>query len=343
MVRIQSMNNYFLNTSLNSSLNSRRTSLSWDKSRKPTKSILKKPKNEQQKKHVSLLVRHASTEPEELYEFSSFKPVSPLSENESPLTATNSPITVSNSPITEMEMELENLIIGQNTNTNINSPVRQTKETKETREINDELQDLIENMSLNENINSRNKITVKAKKLYRLFDHCSYYDVSTHFTIKNSLSYYRIQRFLTNQALISVVDIYNLPLLIHNVIIQHKGKEQLTNENNDFYCNAYWVIYLTYSITNLVFEKLNISKNTTITYDPNRVFFEECDIKEHIHILRHQLSICEWLITTTGPSYRRNDVPYELGLLVVKELKRLYEIIDANNQEWLSNCIYMLC
>ena len=169
MVRIQSMNNYFLNSSLNSSLNSRRTSLSWDKSRKPTKSILKKPKNEQQKKHVSLLVRHASTEPEELYEFSSFKPVSPLSENESPLTATNSPITVSNSPITEMEMELENLIIGQNTNTNINTPVRQTKETREIREINDELQDLIENMSLNENINSRNKITVKAKKLYRLF------------------------------------------------------------------------------------------------------------------------------------------------------------------------------
>lgn len=288
MVRIQPMNNKHDI--------SRRSNLSWDKTRKPTKSILKNVKNYDNKKHVSILIKHPSTETEDIFEINKLPP---------------SP-EVLNTKISNDELELQDLLK--------NLTINPKKETE-----------IIEQ-----------RIT-KVSKLYRLFDHCSYYDVSTSFTIQYSLSYHRINKIINHEALINVVDIYNLPLLIYNVIVQHQGDEQTNTENNDFFCNAYWVIYLTYSITNLVFEKLIIDRKSYITYEPNRTDFKNCDIKEHTHIIRHQISVCEWLIVTTAPSYRRNNVPHELGMVLIKELKRLYYIIDSNDQIWLNNCIRLLC
>ena len=295
MVKLQIMNN--------SQYESERTSLSWDRTRKPSKSILKNTKHQinyyhnHNYKHKRVVVKQY-----------------PSSHSSCSLTI-------------PMPLEVNEL----------------TNEKSSNDETN--IQDLLENMTISSKKEPEiiEQNIIKASKLYCKFDYCSYYDVSTSFTIQNSLSYFRINKILNNEALINVVDIYNLPSLIMALINQHQGVFQNRNENNDFFCNSYWVIYLLYSITNLVFEKLGIDRNSYLTFEPNKTDFKDCDIKEHSHIIRHQLSVCEWLLTTTGPSYVRNDVPHELGRLLVKELIRLYNIIDSNEQSWLSNSIDLLC
>lgn len=285
-------------------MESLRTSLAWDRTRMPSKGILKHKPNTSQtspaqhKRHshkgVSLLVKHPSTDTDDIINLSSYSPIT--------------------SPVSS------------NTTTDI--------------------QDLLQNLSIDNTIqNPKNpkQITVKAKKLYRLFDECNCYDISTPFTMKYSLSYQRINKIQNNQALITPNDIYFLPLMIVEVVKQHKGDEQNPYENNDFYCNAYWVIYLSYTITHLVFEQMNIDRKERITYEADKTNFDKCNVLEHTHILRHQLSVCEWLVTTIGPNYLKDEVPYQLGPLLIRELKRLYDIIDANNQIWLSHATALLC
>jgi hypothetical protein len=298
MVKLQIMNN--------SQYESERTSLSWDKTRKPSKSILKNTKHQINYYHNHNHNKHKRVVVKQL----------PSSHSSHPLTI-------------PMPIPLE-----------VNDLTNEKSSNDETI-----IQDLLENMTISSKKEPEiiEQNIIKVSKLYCKFDYCSYYDVSTSFTIQNSLSYFRINKILNNEALINVVDIYNLPSLILALINQHQGVFQNRNENNDFFCNSYWVIYLLYSITNLVFEKLGINRNTYLTFEPNKTDFKNCDIKEHTHIIRHQLSVCEWLLTTTGPSYLRNDVPHELGRLLVKELIRLYNIIDSNEQSWLNNSISLLC
>lgn len=297
MVKLQIMNN--------SQYESERTSLSWDRTRKPSKSILKNTKHQinyyhnhnhnHKQKHNRVVVKQYPSS------HSSQSLTIPLETNE-----------LTNEKSSNDETNIQNLLENM------------TISSKKEPEI------------IEQNI-------IKASKLYCKFDYCSYYDVSTSFTIQNSLSYFRINKILNNEALINFLDIYNLPSLIMALINQHQGVFQNRNENNDFFCNSYWVIYFLYSITNLVFEKLGIDRNSYLSFEPNKTDFKDCDIKEHSHIIRHQLSVCEWLLTTTGPSYVRNDVPHELVRLLVKELIRLYNIINSNEQSWLNNSISLLC
>jgi hypothetical protein len=187
-------------------------------------------------------------------------------------------------------------------------------------------------------------ITVKASKLYGSpYENCHHYNTSTSVTIRYGLSSQRIQRIRNHESLISFMDIYDLPALLREVICRSTDDsgESLTN---DFYCNAYWAVRLTDTIAELVFEKLSISLDDDITYSPS-ADLTVCvkSIPETTHILKHQISVCDWLTTTIGPNYTNGNVPYQLGPLLLKELQKLHAILTSANDMWADHAVRLLC
>lgn len=217
-----------------------------------------------------------------------------------------------------------------------------------------DIQDILGSMSLNETMSSQlhqsntdESIEVKASKLYGIpYEPCHHYNVSTSLTIRYALSEHRITKIRNHESLISFMDIYDLPALLKEVIGQYPliFHETGSNSNNDFYCNAYWAVRLTDSIAELVFEKLGLTNDSVITYNPSVDLRTNVrSITETTHILKHQVSVCDWLTTTIGPNYTNTCIPYQLGSLLLKELLKLLDILTCANDMWINYAVNTLC
>lgn len=216
-----------------------------------------------------------------------------------------------------------------------------------------DIQDILKSMTLDDKSSqthttaSTDTITVKATKLYNIpYEPCHHYNVSTSLTIRYALSENRITKIRNHESLISFMDIYDLPALLKEVISQYPFifHDTESNSHNDFYCNAYWAVRITDSIAELVFEKLGLSNDSVITYNPSvdlRVSVRS--ITETTHILKHQVSVCDWLTTTIGPNYTNTCIPYQLGSLLLKELLKLLDILTCANDMWIEYAVRVLC
>ena len=199
------------------------------------------------------------------------------------------------------------------------------------------LQDILDGLSLAE---TPDPLTVKASKLYGTrYESCHHYNVSTTITMRYGLSSQRITRLREHQALISFMDIYDLPQLLKEVIHQ-----QESNLMEDFFCNAYWAVCMTNTIAELVFEKLDINLDDDITYNPSSDLSRSVkSIQETTHILKNQISVCDWLTTTIGPNYMAGNVPHQIGPLLSKELKKLHSVLTTANDMWVEHAVKVLC
>ena len=212
----------------------------------------------------------------------------------------------------------------------------------------DDIQDLLNEMTINdkETITSSKAITVKASKLYGSpYQNCHHYDVSTAFTIRYNISDSRIQKIRRHESLVDFTDIYDLPGLFREVTDQSL-ESFYEQTNSDFYCNAYWAIMLTDAIAELVFEKFAISLDSEITYDPTPsvwIWSSPNNIMMMTHVLKDQLSVCEWLATTIGPNYQNDNIPYQLGPHLQDELKKVLSIITMCDDRWIEGAAELLC
>lgn len=286
---------------------SRRTSLAWDKTRKPTKSILKTRSRSRYFSTQDLLIPNENN-------------------------TTNHEQSVDTDELT-MQTLLGNLSLETITR-------RQTNQTQASTSA-----------------TAPSPTRVKAGKLYKPFtfeEHNSaYLNNSTSFTIRYAISQHRIKRLTSNQALISFIDIYDIPKMLNEVIWQFNDVSVSVNEpdtymansqaNNIFYCNAYWVIIFIDAITQLVFDKLKIPEETIIQYNSDRLHFKDCQTDEHTHIIKEQLTICEWLTSTIAPNVEKGFVPYQLGPMLMRELVKLLKIINCENSKWIDDVINLLC
>lgn len=279
---------------------SRRTSLAWDKTRKPTKSILKTRSRSRYFSTQDLLIPNENNTTNHVQSVDMDEQMNTLLGNLSLETITR---------------RQTNQVQASTTSASASSPTR-----------------------------------VKAGKLYKPFtfeEHNSaYLNNSTSFTIRYAISQQRIKRLTSNQALISFIDIYDIPKMLNEVIWQFKDVSVSVNEpdtymaNNIFYCNAYWVIIFIDAITQLVFDKLKIPEETIIQYNSDRLHFKDCQTDEHTHIIKEQLTICEWLTSTIAPNVEKGFVPYQLGPMLMRELVKLLNIIDC---KWIDDVINLLC
>lgn len=211
----------------------------------------------------------------------------------------------------------------------------------------DEIQDLLSNMTIGDSDpTSSRTVTVKASKLYGSpYQNCHHYDISTNVTIRYDISDSRIQKIRSHESLIGFTDIYDLPALFRE--ITNQSLESFYEQtNNDFYCNAYWAVTLTDAIAELVFERFAISLESEITYDPNPSMWlwgGSNNIVTMTHVLKDQLSVCEWLTTTIGPNYQNDNIPYQLGPHLQDELKKVLNIITMCNDKWIEGVVKLLC
>lgn len=256
--------------------------------------------------------------------------------------------------ILKHNMKYSNNIIRKKQGTENGNKIVIVINVPETNKSSDDINDVLDKMTLseceksklsNDSLVSKDKLQIKASKLYgTTYEMCHQYNVSTSITIRYSLSHERIMRLRKHTGLIQFMDIYNLSSLLKEIIQQQPGTYEEPEYNNDFYCNAYWAVQLTNSIAELVFEKLNIKMEESITYNPcidlNQT---DCEIDEMTHILKHQLSVCEWLTTTIAPNYQNGCIPYQLGPLLVRELQNLLLILTTANDKWIEYAIKVLC
>lgn len=216
---------------------------------------------------------------------------------------------------------------------------------------------------------SHNTVTVKASTLYGAkYDFLQPYQVSTAMTIRYGLSSQRIQRMRDHVALVSFVDIYDLPALIKEVINQYPDVNSQLNAMtaddhdlygdiraqtgglhtrdviNDFYCNAYWAVKMADAIAELVFEKLSISLDTDITYkasyDSDSMVLS---IPETTHNIKSQISLCDWMTSTIAPNYAQGYVPIQIGVKLLQELENLVKCLTCANYMWIDYAVRVLC
>ena len=211
----------------------------------------------------------------------------------------------------------------------------------------DDIQDLLSDMTINDKGHTSSRaITVKASKLYGSpYENCHHYDVSTAVTIRYNISDSRIKKIRNHESLISFIDIYDLPSLFREITNQ-SVESFYEQTNNDFYCNAYWAVMLTDAIAELVFERFAISLDSEITYDPSPslwIWDNSDNIATMTHVLKDQLSVCEWLTTTIGPNYQNDNIPYQLGPHLQDELKKVLSIITICNDRWIEGAAKLLC
>lgn len=208
-----------------------------------------------------------------------------------------------------------------------------------------DIQDLLHEMTLSERKPTPPRVvTVKASKLYgNPYQNCHHYDVSTSVTIRYGISDQRIRELRNHEALISFMDIYDIPSLLKELVSQNVDVFYEPG-NNDFYCNAYWAVMFTDAIAELVFEKLGICLDSDISYDPT-VDIRSCvkSMAEMTHILKDQLSVCDWLTTTIGPNYQNDNIPYQLGPHLQEELNKLLGVLTSSNDKWIEGAVSLLC
>lgn len=325
-----------------------RSNLAWDKTKLPRKSILKQRSKSQKNIEIPYFLLDSSPNHTHLFS-SNINDNTPLlikhtnSHVEGSLTnVINNKKYISNtskSNITIPPNPFHNSTTQDKTNeTNSMSNICVNVNTAQSMDI----QNLMDKLSINNNTNNT-KTIIKANKLYKRFDESSSYNNSTSFTIRYGISQQRINSLKNNTSLVNVMDIFDLPTML-NELLKHKINYYETNtEINDFFCNAYWLVALLDTIITLVFDKMNINYTDEICYDPCRESFKDCSNEEHTHILKEQLSVCEWITTTIGPNYEIGEIPYQIFPLLISELKKTLSIITCENSKWLSYVINLLC
>lgn len=298
---------------------SQRSSLAWDKNKQPKKGILK---------HKSKTIKNSNIQ-------------QPL--------------------IIRLPSNDDNSNIEDNNDNSNNQQSYYNIIKPKTKNDSNDIQDLMNKLSINQQSNITQHQTyyytkINAGKLYRKFDDSTSYDNSTSFTIRYGLNKQRIQNLRNNQTLINILDIFDISTMLNELInFYNKYCQTITsndntddvtsfnNISNDFYCNTYWTISFLETIVKLVFDKMNIKHDDDIMFNSQRIFFKECDNIEHTHILKEQLSVCEWIITTIGPNYEKDDIPYQLGSLLIREIKKIFYIINTENNKWITYAINLLC
>lgn len=216
--------------------------------------------------------------------------------------------------------------------------VNETTATQET--LKEDIPDIVNLMNQLSILAKSQPVNTTAGKLYQKFEDCDYYNVSTPLTLQHQLSRVRIQQLGSHTTFISPNDICSLPTLLDELI--KDGQFSLSNE---FYVDAYWTISLLDIICYLVFETFKMDNTTEVSYDPSKVFEKgnPLDFIEHTHILKDQISVCEWLSTTIGPNYAKEDVPPQLRMMLLRELDKLKQILYAYDEQWLEQTMMVLC
>lgn len=188
---------------------------------------------------------------------------------------------------------------------------------------------------------------INGKQHYKRYDYEPLYkNVSTPLTLSLNLNEENLE-ILLNSNWINYENLVYIPLHLRNLICKVDECNEVTEKiETSFYIDSYWLIkFIDIMIAKIVKSYGEEGKSYffdgDIKFDVNKNYFDnsEQDNIEQTHIIKHNISLCDWLSSSIIGTFPADKIPIHCAKIFVKHLKHIVDLIENNEQKWIEFAI----
>jgi len=242
--------------------------------------------------------------------------------------------------ITELEDEIGTLRLDTSANS---KPIEQN-----------DITNMFESLRL---VSTSKPVEVVSSKHYVRHQYEPYYSsIPTPLTITTNLNQETLDLILET-GLFNINDLISLPKRLRTILchIEEANDDSEVSDNIEddnrsttFFVDSYWLIkFLDTIITKIAKEYRDIPNpfDGNITFQPGKTDFQKDKkgIIEQTHVLKDQVSLCEWIITSlSGNSNGNNKPPILCVRTLIANIRKVIALLETNNQQWIEFAINRL-
>jgi len=218
-----------------------------------------------------------------------------------------------------------------------------------------ELEDEIETLRL---VSTSKPVKVVSSKHYVRHDYEPYYSsIPTPLTITTNLNQETLDTIL-EAGLFNINDLVSLPKRLRTILCHieepNDDSDYETSDNQDendlttFFVDSYWLIKLLDTIITKIAKEYRDIPNPfdgNITFQPGKTDFQtdKEGVIEQTHVLKDQVSLCEWIITSLSGNSNGNSKPPVLCIkTLIANIRKVIALLETNNQQWIEFAIKRL-